>query len=268
VPSRSLGLAILLLTLPASSQAQGTATVRVVRAAAVLEQPQGSATALGSVNPGEVLEVLDERDGWFLVRPPAGSATSWRTGWVNGASVEPMRAGTAPRPAAQAAASSTSFSAARKGFIIGLGGGGGLHRAPISPGFVGGPTASAFAIMTDFRIGYAPTDQVLIYYNNTVAWSRSSTYDIVGLSGVGVTYMIKPTSPSSFVTGAFGAGSAAEVDFGSGSFSDSETGSAVAIGGGYEFARHWSIEGAAIFVRLGTGNNHTVLKASFNWMFY
>jgi hypothetical protein len=45
----------------------------VVRAAAVLEQPLGDARSVGTVAIGEILDVLDERNGWYLVRPPAGS---------------------------------------------------------------------------------------------------------------------------------------------------------------------------------------------------
>lgn len=258
------------LALPAPALAQNVTTVRVMRAAAVLEAPEATSNAVGTVNPGEVLEVLDQRAGWYLVRPPAGNP-GWRTGWINGASVEPMTGIPAARPQAapgqaQPQAPMAETTAERKGFIFGLGGGVGLHRGPAFFGSAGPP--NDFAINTDFRIGYAPTDQVLVYYNNSVAWSRSELYDILGLTGVGVTYMIRPTSPTPFVTGAFGAGSAAEVDFGGGRFDDTETGSAVLIGGGYEFARHWSVEGAAVFIRLGNGNNHTVLKATFSWMFY
>jgi hypothetical protein len=80
--------------------------------------------------------------------------------------------------------------------------------------------------------------------------------------------MFRSSSPSPFVRGTIGGGIAADVDFGSGSVASNDTGLGLTLSGGYEFARHWSVEGGAIFVRLADGNNHTVLKATFNWLFY
>jgi hypothetical protein len=156
----------------------------------------------------------------------------------------------------------------RKGFIVGIGGGGGLHRAPVFRNVPDGPQNNSFGIITDFRIGYAPTDRVLVFYNNQLTWSRNETYDLVGLTGGGVTYMFRPTSPSPFVIGAIGGGIAAEVDFDTGGVESNDTGMAFSIGAGWELARHWSVEGGAIFVRLGNGNNHTVVKGVFHWLFY
>ena len=266
--ARAIGVAVVALALaaPAYGQGQAGATVRVLRAAAVLDAPQGTANAVGTVNPGEIFEVLDERDGWYLVRPPAGSTHAWRTAWVNGASVERMGAGN--RGGGDAPAQPGAAPAGRKGFIIGLGGGVGMHTAPIFPGFNQSQTTSDLAIVTDFRIGYAPTDQVLVYYRNTVGWTRSGFYDLLGLSGVGGTYFFKPSSPSSFVGGVFGATVGSEVDFGSGTFGDTERGTGIGVNGGWELARHWSVEGHAIFFRLGRNNDHRLLAATFNWMFY
>ena len=50
----------MLAVVPASVVAQTTASVRVVRTSVILEAPVGEATVLGSVAPGEVLEVLEE----------------------------------------------------------------------------------------------------------------------------------------------------------------------------------------------------------------
>lgn len=259
-----IAAAALLLIVPADATSQDLTHVRVVRAAAVLSQPEGSADALGTVSPGDVLEVLDGRDGWYLVRPPTGSAQTWRTGWVNAGSVVPI-SGPAPARGPEAAARAPGN---RKGFIFGLGGGAGLHRAPVFPGFAASGTTNDFAVITDLSIGYAPTDQLLIFYNNQVAWSRNVQTDVVGVTGVGMTYLFKPSSPSPFVRAAVGGGIVADVDFDSGSVSDNDSGLGMSVGGGFEFARHWTIEGGAMFVRVAEGSNHTVLKVAFSWLFY
>jgi hypothetical protein len=266
--ARGFVVATLLLALPVCAAAQGVTSIRVMRAAAVLAEPSGTADAVGTVNPGDVLEVLDQREGWYLVRPPAGTPSSWRTGWINGASVEPIGAGAAPVRRPAPAVEQGSATANRKGFIVGFGGGVGMHRSLAFPGFTAGPTTSDFAIVTDFSIGYAPTDQILIYYSNQVGWTQNLFYDVLGVTGVGVTYMLRPTSPTPFVKFTIGGGVAAEVDFGSGTVAGDDPGLGLTLSGGYEFARHWSVEGGAMWVRLENGNNHTVLKATFNWMFY
>lgn len=256
------------LLLPLQAAMQGPTAVRALRATAVLAEPEGSAEAVGTVNAGDVLEVLDQREGWYLVRPPAGASQQWRTGWINSASVAPVSASPPATPSTQGRAPARDPSTAnRKGFLFGLGGGVGAHRAPVSRFFDAG-TTNELAILTDLSIGYAPTDQVLIYYSNQVAWSRSARYDIVGVTGVGVTYMIEPSSPTFFVRGSVGGGIVADVDFDSGRVSSNDTGLGLTFSGGYEFARHWSIEGGALIVRQPNGNSHTVLKATFNWLFY
>ena len=263
--TRGFIAAALLLVAPVCAAAQGVTSVRALRAAAVLAEPRGTAEAVGTVNPGDVLEVLDQREGWYLVRPPVGASPTWRTGWINAASVGPISASVLA-PGQPTVSTDQTHSANRKGFVFGLGGGGGFHRAPL-PGF-NASTTNEFAIVTDLSIGYAPTDQVLIYYSNQVAWSRSPRYNLVGATGVGVTYMLSSSSPSPFVRGTVGGGIVANVDFGSGSVGSNDSGLGLTLSGGYEFARHWSVEGGAMFVRLPSGNNHTVLKATFNWLFY
>ena len=182
----------------------------------------------------------------------------------------------AQSPTAQASSvqsqSEAEPSAERKGFVIGFGGGAALHRAPdvtVTRDRFGrltfsSTTAQNLAIVTDLKIGYAPTDQLLIYYSNKAAFTQADDYDLVGLTGAGVTYMVKPTSPSFFITGAGGAGIGGTF-IGS---TSADRGFAWSVGGGYEFSRRWSIAGDAILARLGNGNNHTTLVATFNYLFY
>lgn len=274
-------LLLLLITFVAapSAGAQQAGRVRVLRAAAVLEQPAGEAKPVATVNAGDVLEVLDERETWVLVRPPNGVSREWRTGWLNRATVESMSAGgavniaatTTPNTPVAPPQDAEEPSARRKGFIIGFGAGAGMHKTPSFSVFdrfgrviSAGGGEYKLAIVTDFTIGYAPGDQLLLYYSNKAAFTTDDRVDAVGVSGFGVTYMFRRTAPTSFVNGTIGAG-AARTFVGS---SSAESGAGYAIGGGYEFARHFSLTGDAIFVRLGNGQNHTVYKASFNYLFY
>ena len=72
-------------------RAQTTTTLRVLRAAVVLNTPAESSEAVGHVVSGELLELLDERESWYLVRPfDDGDTGAWRTGWVEAVVAEPL----------------------------------------------------------------------------------------------------------------------------------------------------------------------------------
>jgi hypothetical protein len=71
-------LTVVCLLAPALAAAQQESRVRITSTITVTEQPDGGAGVIGTVNAGQVLEVLDERNGWLLVRPPAGSTQTWR----------------------------------------------------------------------------------------------------------------------------------------------------------------------------------------------
>jgi hypothetical protein len=176
-------------------------------------------------------------------------------------------------PSARAASAQTSNappaqaqdgpSAERKGFILGIGAGGALHRLP-ERGVTGDTLdRSAFAFGTDFKIGYAPTDQLLIYYSAKAGFTQAADYDAVGVSGFGVTYMTRPTAPSFFVSGIAGEGGRATLDL-----RDWRDGRGFAVGAGYEFKRHWSISGDALFLRFGGNDNHAVVLATVGYLFY
>ena len=92
----ALGAGCLLLVSTASS---AQSTLRVLRLAVVVAEPAGDANVVGTVSAGEVLDLLDERGSWYLVRPPDdGTELEWRTGWINGAMVEPLTADPTRRP--------------------------------------------------------------------------------------------------------------------------------------------------------------------------
>ena len=268
-------VALLTLMTAARAGAQPGGLVRVLRAAAVVEQPAGDSRPVATVNPGEVFEVLDEKDSWVLVRPPNGSRTpEWRTGWLNRASVEPMSGGaassarqSAPVPVPEV----TEKPRGRKGFIIGAGAGAGIHATPtfnvldrFGRVLSSGGGDNKLAISIDFNVGYAPGEQFLLYYSNKAAFTTDDRVDAVGVTGLGVTYMFRPTTPSAFVNGTVGGG-AARTFIGS---SSGQSGPGFSFGGGYEFARHLSVNGDAILVRLAGGQDHTVYKFSLNYLFY
>jgi len=146
-------------------------------------------------------------------------------------------------------ANANAFDGKRKGFILGGG---------IGPGFttfkeeieffwlkIESERLNKAAIMTDFKIGYAPSDFWEIYYTNKVSWfwitgdSEDKVTIANGLAALGATYYFKPEAPSPFIAGGVGvtAWSAIfESDPGT------EYGAGLFAGAGYEFARHFSME--------------------------
>ncbi|HVP36514.1 MAG TPA: hypothetical protein VMT04_05910, partial [Terriglobales bacterium] len=64
--------------------------------------------------------------------------------------------------------------------------------------------------MTDFKIGYAPSDFLELHFTNKVSWFglkySPGNVDIVanGLSALGITYYFRPEAPSFFVTSGLG----------------------------------------------------------------
>lgn len=85
---------------PARAQSAAGPTVRVLRHTTVLENPRGDSFVLGTVDAGEVLEVLDRQGTWYHVIAPARMARP--RGWIQAASVQLI--GTLPTPPGQVAA--------------------------------------------------------------------------------------------------------------------------------------------------------------------
>ena len=86
--SRAAIIGVVLLTLPSIANAQVTG-VRVLRTSVVVEDPRGDAPVVATVSIGEVLEVLDQRGEWYLVRPV--DSGDWRTGWINQTTVDEIQ---------------------------------------------------------------------------------------------------------------------------------------------------------------------------------
>ena len=120
--------------------AQST-TVRVVRSAVVVAVPSGDASVEGTVAAGELLEVLNERGSWYLVRPPDdGAPREWRTGWVSKGMVELLVRGVTPAPDPTPSRSAPAQARARRSA---------QNRFP------GTETAVAWSILKDFALSDA-----------------------------------------------------------------------------------------------------------------
>jgi hypothetical protein len=101
---RIAGAALVLLAAPvfaAMAGAQDNVRVRVTRVTAVMEQPRGDSFVLGTVDPGTVLQLLDQNGQWYLVVPAPGTPKlAWQRGWVLATAVDFLDP--RPRPAALA----------------------------------------------------------------------------------------------------------------------------------------------------------------------
>jgi opacity protein-like surface antigen len=154
----------------------------------------------------------------------------------------------------------------RHGFIIGVGVGPGYTSVSQTLDF--GLTEASddigkFAINTDFKIGFAINQQMLIYWNAKVAWFQSKVYSyyydwnsgdifedsedetfISSIGGVGMSYYFRPSLPSPYVTATIGYasfGAAFNDDY------DAEMGFGMAAGAGFEFAPHWTAEAVVCY---------------------
>ena len=150
-----------------------------------------------------------------------------------------------------------AFDGKRKGFFLGGGLGPGFtslkETIEYSGWFEGEPsksnTENKFGLVTNFKIGYAPSDIVEIQYTSKISWFASKIYwwgmeseDVTmasGLSALGVTYYFKPEAPSYFITGGFGF-STLSLPFES--HSETKVGGGLFAGAGYEFTRHFNVE--------------------------
>ena len=104
-------------------------------------------------------------------------------------------------------------------------------------------TESDFALATDFKIGYAPTDQLAIYYFEKTGWFTMTNIlddDVIvasGVSGVGASYYFAPEAPSFLLSGGLGFASWS-LPFEDNGWEDTWYGFGLTAGVGYEFIPH------------------------------
>ena len=165
----------------------------------------------------------------------------------------------------------------RKGFIIGFGLGAGQVKTSASEGSFT-VSVSQTAVTTDFKIGYAPSDQLLIYWSADGAFrgQPKEAKDLgadgilyTGLGGLGGTYFLSTDENSFFLTASIGFATDGVISSDRGS--DSVSGKGLAIGGGYEFSRHWVVDADAIFNSLsdsGLDYNTRTIRLGVSWLHY
>lgn len=181
----------------------------------------------------------------------------------------------AAQPADDAPAA-TADTVERKGFVIGFG----IGAARVTTSAGQGPLSVSLtetAVSTDFKIGYAPTDQLLIYWSADGAFRSTSDLtnqdglSFSGLGGIGATYFLEPGQNSFFVSASIGRSSDAAL--GSDGQTDALSGSGFAIGGGYEFSGHWTVDADIVMNSLnddGFGGDYSqrIIRVGLSWLHY
>ncbi len=172
-----------------------------------------------------------------------------------------------------AATSASALDGTRKGFILGFGIGPSATSWSMEMSASLGPlsasveseTESNFGIGTDFKIGGGITEKFLLYYENRVSWFGFD-YEFIDFNGnviatetitfaygvglLGASYYFQVEAPSLYILGSVGVSTwSAPFDD---SWGDAWVGVGLSGGMGYEFAKHWSIEGTVNYGNPGT----------------
>lgn len=97
------------------------------------------------------------------------------------------------------------FDGKRQGVLLGIGGGLGLvsfnDKATDSLGTSISSRGLKFAVMTDLKVGYAPSEQIELFYTYKGTWFSAgldATFHYV-LHALAVNYFFKPSEPSTFL---------------------------------------------------------------------
>ncbi len=150
-----------------------------------------------------------------------------------------------------------AFDNQRKGFMLGLGFGGGVEMwmqtfsektgagAEAGDLVLAAPPEFPAAFRTDFRIGFGTSETFQLYWMSKVNWFSmdnalgKSVTIANGVGGLGFTYFFRPTDPSPYILGGIGF-SSWSAPFESGS--EAWYGFGAAGGVGYQFANHLALE--------------------------
>jgi len=143
-----------------------------------------------------------------------------------------------------------AFDGQRKGFILGGGIGFGMTSFTQTVEGYGQSVTSdrenKGAFMTDFKIGWAPTEQIEIYYDSKVSFlgmTNALGSDVTvanGEGGIGMSYSLNMAAPTFFFTGGLGLATWS-LPF-EDNAPDTWVGFGLYGGVGYEFAKHYSAE--------------------------
>jgi len=150
-------------------------------------------------------------------------------------------------------ANAQAFDGQRKGFILGGGLGLGMTSYTLEFGTLTSDRFNKISFMTDFKIGYAPTDQVEIYYSSKGSWwSESGTTFLHSYGTAALSYYLLPQSPTFYLTGGIGFSSLAAPFENN---TTTETGFGFFGGAGYEFIRHFAIEANLMYGQPGSSGD-------------
>lgn len=267
-----LAVFAVLVVVPATAGAQIVSSGEVPVTAPTLEQVAVTADSPNESTAGGAADPLSRFD-WRPETARASASTASRRLWLDAPPLDfgQIATGSASSYSSAQVLPEGERTADRKGFVIGFGAGPGFHRtAGYSVTNQAGrvifeqPASSSVGLATDFKVGYAPSNQLMTYYSNKAGFGNGdAAYDLVAMTGFGVTYMTRPTSPTPFLTGGLGIGVGRSLVGSSG-----ELGLGLSVGGGYEFTRRWSIDGDVLFVRLGDTDNHAVFRGMITFTFY
>ncbi len=137
------------------------------------------------------------------------------------------------------------FDGQRKGFIVGGGLGlGATTYKQKQDSFLGSIETdwkNKFGFMTDFKIGYAPTQQLEIFYSDKGSWfDYDGEIALTGLGAAGVNYYLRPEGPTFYLGG--GVGISTFITSPLKSNTDTDLGFGFYVGAGYELVRHFAIQ--------------------------
>ena len=162
-----------------------------------------------------------------------------------------------------------AFDDNRQGFILGLGAG--IHNVDIDFNFNGSTalSESESGLATSFKIGAGITNQFALYYVRNASWYNAPYSDgvtisdityTVGINGIGGTYYLSHSAPSGYFLGSIGIGDIS-APFESGV--ESDTGSALMFGGGYQVIEHIQLEATLLITEIDSPDDNRInLKTS------
>jgi hypothetical protein len=138
--------------------------------------------------------------------------------------------------------SSVAAQQQRGGFVIGFGIGPGAVSLKPESGGVSGSRSNKLGGFTDLRIGYAPSEELSIYYSNQVVFfklddsSGDIFLNIFGVTGIGATYF-PPTLSRLSLNGSVGIGTLGTI------FDDATTDSSMGLG--FTLGAGWALSDIA-----------------------
>lgn len=140
--------------------------------------------------------------------------------------------------------------AKRKGFIFGFGIGSGYLFPRLSSDFFDVKLDNKLTLLTNLKIGYAFTDQLMIYYSSKVNWygdkngQEEKTIFATGQAGLSASYFLNPGNKSPFISAGAGfSGLSTPLEAGS----TSSSGLGFFAGIGYEFTDNFTLEADLIY---------------------